>query len=87
MSHLNVSYVSQTPAVPAAGTSPTAAPATDNPLGFLGALLDQILAGGTAAASTETGAGVDIPGLLNVALEKTAEIGRDGDTQPSYLLA
>ena len=87
MSHLNVSYVSQTPAVPAAGTSPTAAPATDNPLGFLGALLDQILAGGTAAASTETGAGVDIPGLLNVALENKAEIGRDGDTQPSDLLA
>ena len=49
VSHLTVSYVSQTPPGTApAGPAAPAVGATDaaNPLGFLGALIDQLLAGG-----------------------------------------
>ncbi len=53
-SPLTITYTSPT----APGTTPAAAtgngaPATDNPLGFLAALVDQLLAGGTAVPATD----------------------------------
>ena len=75
MSNLTVSYVSQTPpgAAPAGASATAAAPAADSPLGFLAALVDQLLAGGAEAATTEiaakTGVNVDVPGLMNLAVD------------------
>jgi flagellar hook-length control protein FliK len=71
LSNLTVSYVTQTPAAsPAGGTA--AAPAADNPLGFLAALIDQLLTGGTEAAKSSTGsdagATTNLAGLLDAAL-------------------
>jgi flagellar hook-length control protein FliK len=89
LSNLTVSYVSQTPAVTPAGAT-AAAPTTDSPLGFLGALLDQILAASTQAATgttTEAGDGADVPGLLNIALQNKTEIAPQGGGLPSDLLA
>ncbi|MEO7221840.1 MAG: hypothetical protein ABIY37_05150, partial [Devosia sp.] len=89
MSNLTVSYVNQTPAGTPAGVSP-AAPATDSPLGFLAALLDQILAGGAEAVAemnAEAGANVDIPGLLNVALQNKTAIAPERVELASDLLA
>jgi hypothetical protein len=89
LSNLTVSYVSQTPAVTPAGAT-AAAPTTDSPLGFLGALLDQILAASTQAATgttTEAGDGAEVPGLLNIALQNKTEIAPQGGGLPSDLLA
>ncbi len=89
MSNLTVSYVSQTPAGPPAGAS-AAAPAPDGPLGFLAALVEQLLGAGTEAADAGTtadgGANVDIAGLLNVALG-TATGTTPGATQAPDPLA
>jgi flagellar hook-length control protein FliK len=91
VSHLTVSYVSQTPAGTApAGLPAAAAPAADSPLGFLAALVDQLLAGGAEAVKTEiaakTGATVDVPGLLNFAVDASA--GTTAATpQPADLFA
>ena len=81
MSNLTVSYVSQTPAASPAG-GPAAAPA-DSPLGFLAALLDQLLPGGEAA-TTEAGAGANMPGLLNVDFSSSTAIT---PASPSDLIA
>jgi len=90
VSHLNVSYVSQTPAGTPAGTPAAAAPATDNPLGFLGALLDQLLSGGTdalqAAATGETSASIDVPGLLGAALNAKTPPATSKPALPADLL-
>jgi flagellar hook-length control protein FliK len=73
VSNLTVSYVSQTPAGTPAGAS-AAAPATDSPLAFLAALIDQLFAGGAEAeAATEAGANVDVAGLLDLALSSKTE--------------
>lgn len=73
MSNLTVSYVSQTPAGAPAGPSAAAAPA-DSPLGFLTALIDQLLAGGAKQpASTETGASATMPGLLDLDFTSSTE--------------
>ena len=76
MSNLNVTYTTQIApgAAPATGVAATAgAPAADNPLGFLAALIDQMLAGGTEAVKTQAGAegaaSLSLPGLLNLALD------------------
>ncbi|MEO6012590.1 MAG: flagellar hook-length control protein FliK [Devosia sp.] len=79
-SNLTISYTSQT----AAGTTPTGgpaadAPAADSPLGFLAALVDQLLSGGAQAtsttASTETGAGLSLPGLVDLAISSKTQTG------------
>ncbi len=76
MSNLTVSYVSHTPAAPSAGGS-AAAPATDSPLGFLAALIDQLLAAGTDTLPSGGATNIDtkIAGLLDVTL--------DGNTGPA----
>lgn len=84
MSHLTVSYVSQSPAGTApAGSPAVAAPAADSPLGFLAALVDQLLTGGAEAAKTEiaakTGVNVDVPGLLNFAVDASAKAQQPPD--------
>jgi flagellar hook-length control protein FliK len=90
VSNLNVSYVSQTPAGTPAGTPAAAAQATGNPLGFLGALLDQLLAGGTeaiqATATGEASAAIDVPGLLGAALATKAEAPAGKPALPAGLL-
>ena len=83
VSNLTVSYVSQTPAAPSAG--PAAAPATDSPLGFLAALLDQVLARGaqTGGNGTEASASAAFAGLLDV---DTGDSG-DAASDPAQLAA
>jgi flagellar hook-length control protein FliK len=71
VSHLTVSYVSQTApgSAPVAGVAAAAdAPAADSPLGFLGALIDQLLAAPAAAAKTSFGesATPDLPAPFGV---------------------
>jgi len=84
VSNLTVSYVSQTPAAPSAG-GPAAAPATDSPLGFLAALLDQVLARGaqTGGNGTEASASAAFAGLLDV---DTSDSG-DAASDPAQLAA
>ncbi len=65
MSNLTVSYVGQPPAAVSA-RGPAAAPAADSPLGFLAALVDQVLAPGSDTAPTT--ATTTTPGLVNFAL-------------------
>ena len=83
MSNLTVSYVSQTSAAPSAG--PAAAPGTDSPLGFLAALLDQVLARGaqTGGNGTEASASAAFAGLLDV---DTGDSG-DAASDPAQLAA
>ena len=82
MSNLTVTYTTQI----APGTAPAAgvaaavgAPAADNPLGFLAALIDQLLAGGAEAIETQAGLEADTgtsltqPGLLSFALDTKTE--------------
>lgn len=78
MSNLTVSYVSQTPAgiVPAGAAS--AAPDTDNPLGFLAALIDRLLPGTDTDADALATSSTAIPGLLDV-LDDTTEPAPDTD--------
>ena len=77
-SHLAISY-SNAPAAsgtPATAASP-AAPAADSPLGFLAALIDQLISGDTAPAppSSDTTAIADpgLPSLLNLTLDAGSE--------------
>ena len=91
---LNVTYTTQIApgSAPAAGVAATAAaPAADNPLGFLAALIDQLLAGGTETIKTqagaEAGAGLNLPGLLDVALDAGADIKVAAAPQGADLLA
>jgi flagellar hook-length control protein FliK len=89
VSNLTVSYVSQTPAGIPAG-APAAAPAADSPLGFLAALIDQLLAGGTeavAGTTAEAGGTVDVAGLLNAALNAKPEASTAVPAPASDLLA
>lgn len=95
MSNLTVSYVSQTPpgTAPVGVSATAAAPAADSPLGFLAALVDQLLAGGAEAAKTEiaakTGPSVDVPGLMNFAVEVATPVTgfTPTTTEPSGLFA
>lgn len=91
MSHLNASYVSQTPAVAPAGSPAAAAPAADSPLGFLGALLEQLLAAGTdairAGATGEANPAVDVPGLLGAAVGASTDVPANKPALPADLLA
>jgi len=84
VSNLTVSYVSQTSAAPSAG-GPAAAPGTDSPLGFLAALLDQVLARGaqTGGNGTEASASAAFAGLLDV---DTSDSG-DAASDPAQLAA
>jgi flagellar hook-length control protein FliK len=81
--------MSQTPA----GTPPgatAAAPVGDNPLGFLGALIDQLLAGGLEAATglkTEAGAATNIPALLDLDFGSSTAITPEKTEIASSLLA
>lgn len=84
MSHLTVSYVSQTqPGIAPAGgvTAAAGAPAADNPLGFLAALIDQMLAGGaqSVAADGEAANGSSPASTLPATLASLIEAG----TQPA----
>ncbi len=76
MSNLTVSYVSQTPAVSTTAGTTAAAPAADGPLGFLAALVDQLVTDGAKAAQGEiaakTGAQINVPGLVGMAIDATA---------------
>ena len=86
MSNLTVSYVSQTPPGAPAGPSAAAAPA-DSPLGFLTALIDQLLAGGSKTPGTgmEAGANATVAGLLEV--DFGTEITAEATELASSLLA
>jgi flagellar hook-length control protein FliK len=90
VANLTVSYVSQTPAGLSAGPSAAAAPA-GNPLGFLTALIDQLLAGGaqttTPGNSAEAGANATVPGLLNFDFGGKTEITQGPVGLASSLLA
>ena len=89
MSHLNASYVNQTPAVAHAGTPAAAAPAADSPLGFLGALLEQLLAAGTdaikASVTGEANPAVDVPGLLGAAVSASTDVPANRPALPADL--
>lgn len=94
MSNLNVTYMTQIApgTAPAAGVAAAAgAPAADNPLGFLAALIDQMLAGGTdvieTQAGTEAGAKLGLPGLLNLAFDTKADTKVTAAPQGADLLA
>ncbi|HWA18623.1 MAG TPA: flagellar hook-length control protein FliK [Devosia sp.] len=77
LSHLTVSYVT-TPASTTAAAASTAAPvAMDSPLGFLAALIDQLLAGNsdaptTPAATLDPNSAVDLAGLLDTTAAPSA---------------
>jgi len=75
-SHLTISYTSKTAAGSAPAVSPAAGEsAADGPLGFLAALLDQLVAGAKPATEEASVAGTEntIPGLLDIALDSTTE--------------
>ncbi len=91
-SHLTISYTSKTAAGTAPAGAPAAdAPAADSPLGFLAALLDQLLAGATEttteAASSAAGTEAAIPGLLDFALDSKTETSTAAAPDPQSLVA
>ncbi len=92
MSNLNVTYTTQiAPGIaPAAGVTATAgAPAADNPLGFLAALVDQLLTGSADAArpqaGTQAGARITVPAVLDFGIDTGSGTGTA--PQPADLVA
>ncbi len=87
MSNLTVSYVSQTPAAPSAG-GPAAAPATDSPLGFLAALIDQVLAvDAQTGGGADAGASAPFAGLLDVDTSDNGDTASDPAQLAANLIA
>ncbi len=93
LSHLSISYTgpaSASSSTPAAAANGNAAPAADNPLGFLSQLVDQLLAGSAAATDTAatdtTTADASAMPTPTSPVDGLANLNLDVSTQPAVPL-